>query len=1404
MSDPLNYKSINMMPWFKPDTVVAESIIQEAHRYSPDLPFDPQPENTSQAAVDFYSDYTLVRLSASKGNDAVYGLYAPGDFHPIDPSGRAFDHVNAVAPLNLTAENVLSFALLRLSFALPAIVGSEHSLFDHRWQLANAVGSLEELYTYGCDVPNASNEKWGAFLSTPRIEEPREGEPKGGMFYISASFVVSFLGPAPEPRLVRVSAEVASDGTLASVRPTHEPPISLRKSLSHSHFPTACVAHRIRAATPFGLKWETVPMERGKKILRDYEVPDDCVFREATLAFYKSFRILEVFKPMDDQDHRRTYVLFRPLENKFDIRPLNGTSSIIQGANAEKRELTLDKRNVKDYLRFFCWAVHAEKGPFRIPHYLREIPFRDASSVNKVAELSGVKFSIQTVSDEEAEKVGYDLSDTALIRLKARVSYGTDFWEAFFAMWSVGKVEMVDDKPLLSDLNIYVERYGQDGLFVLSLRPDKEGQNFKHYKRDELALSHEPIEVGSEKFLETLAKDGFAKNLKVTGAVKFCGSTFHACHEVKVQYCHFRGPVRITDFGHSLHVSFIDCEFDMGLDGNHARIGQSLFLVNCSLRAPDEGPHERIALDLDHAQVTGDIELFACRIGGLIFAPDLMVSNLRVYGCRVARSFAEMVGPILFGNIDSSIPRQLNYNFGEAATSYTPLVYLDRALVKGDLEITVAFDQKQQIASIGHGARDIGAAVLDGEATVINGAISIQGAVIKGKVRAFGAICSSMMDFSASQVHGDFSLFCDELWWLDTRTQFHCRSANKNDASLSLQNATIRGGVSLRMARIDGSVNLYRSTVRGNVNLLALWVRNDLNLTFATIGGFVNAFRRAGEESLKRPNSLFVGGNLLLSGATISLIELRGAQISGEVLALTGRFGRLSLTLGLEPDQNQTNQFQPKPCRIGSLNFSAVSVDESLDLSGLQVVQETNPTAPTKATITHSQIGRNFMFFLPDTRQVLQDRWGSKDAQALDVTINWNDITPCNCHSDISGPLNLKANTVGGDLDLRNVGVAGDIYLNDTSVGLDLHMGYRNESDEQPRITGLETSCANLNGEKLCCDGDFFLTGLVAREKVSLRGAKVKGNLLFQYFDDDPKLAPEREGAQESSSRCQGGSVTAHAQLKGNLDLAEVEVGDLALSVKNLVSNEAVIDLSKISYVRWKANDPDDKRDDDENVQGNIDVLKRMHPFDRSVWIELETNLRNEGRDRDADRLYRAMRAKQRGDSKLRLKDLTSKPQGIWEWILRAWASFKDFIALLFGYGTRTFWPIKVSALLLILSTCIFSRPQFVRAVPEVVDILKDERGTTTELERTLASDSGLREISKNWNWRDGFAMSIRYQVPIVESLTHNRWEASSQRLPIFYVRAEMYALFLVIWNWVAWPLFLIGIGANIYRGRKS
>jgi hypothetical protein len=201
--------------------------------------------------------------------------------------------------------------------------------------------------------------------------------------------------------------------------------------------------------------------------------------------------------------------------------------------------------------------------------------------------------------------------------------------------------------------------------------------------------------------------------------------------------------------------------------------------------------------------------------------------------------------------------------------------------------------------------------------------------------------------------------------------------------------------------------------------------------------------------------------------------------------------------------------------------------------------------------------------------------------------------------------------------------------------------------------------------------------------------------------------------------------------------------------------------------------------------------------------------VRNEGRDRDADLLYRAMRAKQRAVLRLRLKDLTSKPQGIWEWMHRAYASFKDFIFLLFGYGTQIFWPIKVSLLLLILSTCIFSRPQFVRAAPEVVDILKDEgpasgpAETTIELERTLASDPGLREIAKNSNWRDGFAMSIRYQVPIVESLTHNRWEASSQRLPILYVRAEMYALFLVIWNWVAWPMFLIGIGAKIYRGRK-
>ena len=50
------------------------------------------------------------------------------------------------------------------------------------------------------------------------------------------------------------------------------------------------------------------------------------------------------------------------------------------------------------------------------------------------------------------------------------------------------------------------------------------------------------------------------------------------------------------------------------------------------------------------------------------------------------------------------------------------------------------------------------------------------------------------------------------------------------------------------------------------------------------------------------------------------------------------------------------------------------------------------------------------------------------------------------------------------------------------------------------------------------------------------------------------------------------------------------------------------------------------------------------------------------------------------------------------------------------------------------------------------------------------------------WTWADSLALTVRYQVPIIPVVTHERWEASNHRLPIG-VTAEQYALGLTLYS---------------------
>ncbi|MGH9141941.1 MAG: hypothetical protein ACRD2I_12485, partial [Vicinamibacterales bacterium] len=260
-----------------------------------------------------------------------------------------------------------------------------------------------------------------------------------------------------------------------------------------------------------------------RRELRHFDISTErAVFREMRLSFYRHYRLLEVLVPQR-RDYRRTYALIAPGK---DIEPLNGTSPVLHRLNAESGELTVDDTTANEYLRFFCWAVHGDAGPFNIPRSFRELPLEALPMPDRQRTLRGLEFGVQPVSDEEASRFEYPPSSPTTLRRKAHLAYSGAVFEAWFLMQVTGMVQMQHDEPRVADLAIRKEAYGRDDLFVLNAWVQTKGQRpaVQHYLHHvEMKSASGPLAPGdvvtAQEFTRAAVNDS-ADDLIVDGAVE--------------------------------------------------------------------------------------------------------------------------------------------------------------------------------------------------------------------------------------------------------------------------------------------------------------------------------------------------------------------------------------------------------------------------------------------------------------------------------------------------------------------------------------------------------------------------------------------------------------------------------------------------------------------------------------------------------------------------------------------------------------------------------------------------------------------------------------------------------------------------------------------------------------------
>lgn len=123
---------------------------------------------------------------------------------------------------------------------------------------------------------------------------------------------------------------------------------------------------------------------------------------------------------------------------------LDGTSAPIHEAN-EAGPVKVTEENALDYLRFFCYFVHGDEGPFLIVEDINHPAIDQAKLQDATRKV--IEGALRPAAFEGKTKEG-------ALESSALVLYGNALFSARFSMTQNGMIEMVDDEPIAADLPV--------------------------------------------------------------------------------------------------------------------------------------------------------------------------------------------------------------------------------------------------------------------------------------------------------------------------------------------------------------------------------------------------------------------------------------------------------------------------------------------------------------------------------------------------------------------------------------------------------------------------------------------------------------------------------------------------------------------------------------------------------------------------------------------------------------------------------------------------------------------------------------------------------------------------------------------------------------------------------------
>jgi hypothetical protein len=160
------------------------------------------------------------------------------------------------------------------------------------------------------------------------------------------------------------------------------------------------------------------------------------------LPFYDRVVLIRVQDP--SWTPRKLTIYYLTLDG--NLFRLNGTSPPIHEVNATA-PIKINEENILEYLRFFCYFVRGEEGPFLIAEDMANPDLPQTMDDKTRAVVQG---TIRPATYEGKNEQGFYLCDGV-------VFYSNALFIANFAVQPGGMIEMLDDEPIAADLPVKVD-----------------------------------------------------------------------------------------------------------------------------------------------------------------------------------------------------------------------------------------------------------------------------------------------------------------------------------------------------------------------------------------------------------------------------------------------------------------------------------------------------------------------------------------------------------------------------------------------------------------------------------------------------------------------------------------------------------------------------------------------------------------------------------------------------------------------------------------------------------------------------------------------------------------------------------------------------------------------------------